>query len=93
MLDLIRTKYFNEMYHLVKFVSSSNYTDGSYILPAFYQVWACFDTANADFWNEAITAGASSSTRQLARTASFPTSRSSTVGRAAAPVRTQSASS
>jgi len=56
-LDLIRTKYFNEMYHLVKFVSSANYTDGSYILPAFYQVWACFDSANADFWNEAITAG------------------------------------
>lgn len=56
-LDLIRTKYFNEMYHLVKFVSTANYTDGSYILPAFYQVWACFDPANAEFWNEAITAG------------------------------------
>lgn len=56
-LDLTRTKYFNSDYHLVKFVSTSNYTDGSYILPAFYQVWACFDTENADFWNEAITAG------------------------------------
>jgi oligosaccharide reducing-end xylanase len=26
-------------------------------LPAFYQVWACFDAANADFWNEAIKDG------------------------------------
>ena len=54
-LDLIRTKYFNTTYHIVKFVSGSNNTDGSYILPAFYQVWACFDTANADFWNTAVT--------------------------------------
>jgi oligosaccharide reducing-end xylanase len=56
-LDLTRTKYFNSDWHLIKFVSTSSYTDGSYILPAFYQVWACFDTENADFWNEAITAG------------------------------------
>ncbi len=56
-LDLIRTKYFNEMYHIIKFVSGSGNTDGSYVLPAFYQAWACFDTANADFWNQAITAG------------------------------------
>jgi oligosaccharide reducing-end xylanase len=56
-LDLIRTKYFNTTYHIVKFVSGSNNTDGSYVLPAFYQVWACFDTANADFWNTAVTAG------------------------------------
>jgi len=56
-LDLTRTKYFNQMYHIVKFVSGSDHTDASYILPAFYQVWACFDTENADFWNEAVTAG------------------------------------
>lgn len=56
-LDLIRTKYFNEMYHIVKFVSGSNNTDGSYVLPAFYQVWACFDTENADFWDQAVSAG------------------------------------
>ncbi len=56
-LDLIRTKYFNSTYHIVKFVSGSNNTDGSYVLPAFYQVWSCFDTANASFWNEAVTAG------------------------------------
>jgi oligosaccharide reducing-end xylanase len=56
-LDVVRTKYFNAQYHLVKFVSSSNNTDPSYILPAFYEVWACFDTANAAFWKESATAG------------------------------------
>lgn len=56
-LDVTRTKYFNSQYHLVKFVSGSSNTDPSYILPAFYEVWACFDTANAAFWTEAATAG------------------------------------
>ena len=56
-LDLIRTKYFNSQYHLVKFVSGSNNVDPSYVLPAFYEVWACFDTQNAAFWKEAATAG------------------------------------
>jgi oligosaccharide reducing-end xylanase len=56
-LDLIRTKYFNSQYHLIKFGSGSNNVDPSYVLPAFYEVWACFDTANADFWKESATAG------------------------------------
>jgi oligosaccharide reducing-end xylanase len=56
-LNVIRTKYFNSDYHLVKFVSSSNNVDPSYVLPAFYEVWACFDTENAAFWTEAATAG------------------------------------
>jgi len=56
-LDVIRTLYFNATYHLVQFVRNSGNTDASYILPAFYQVWACHDTANAAFWNEAVTAG------------------------------------
>jgi oligosaccharide reducing-end xylanase len=55
-LDVIRTKYFNSQYHLVKFVSGSNNTDASYILPAFYQVWACFDTTNKAFWDSSVTA-------------------------------------
>ena len=55
-LNVIRTKYFNSQYHLVKFVSSSSNVDPSYVLPAFYEVWACFDTANADFWNESVSA-------------------------------------
>jgi oligosaccharide reducing-end xylanase len=56
-LNLIRTTYFNSTYHIVRFVSGSGNTDASYILPAFYQVWACFDTANAAYWNEAVKAG------------------------------------
>jgi oligosaccharide reducing-end xylanase len=56
-LNVVRTRYFNAQYHLVKFVSNSNNTDPSYILPAFYEVWACFDTENAEFWKESATAG------------------------------------
>jgi oligosaccharide reducing-end xylanase len=55
-LDVIRTKYFNSQYHIVKFVSGSSNTDGSYVLPAFYQVWACFDTTNKAFWDASVTA-------------------------------------
>jgi oligosaccharide reducing-end xylanase len=56
-LDMMRTMEFSKTAHLVEFVAGSNNTDGSYVLPAFYQVWACFDTANADFWNQAVDAG------------------------------------
>ena len=56
-LNSLRTTYFNSSYHIVQFVAGSGNTDGSYILPAFYQTWACFDTANASYWNSAITAG------------------------------------
>jgi oligosaccharide reducing-end xylanase len=56
-LDLIRTKYFNSQYHLIKFVANSSNVDPSYVLPSFYEVWACFDAQNAAFWKEAATAG------------------------------------
>jgi len=56
-LDLIRTKYFHTSPNIVKFVANSGNTDPSYVLPAFYQAWACFDTANVDFWNTAIKDG------------------------------------
>jgi oligosaccharide reducing-end xylanase len=57
-LDLVRTTDFNQSQHLVRYFtgSDSNGTDASYMLPAYYQTWACFDTANADFWNQAVTA-------------------------------------
>jgi oligosaccharide reducing-end xylanase len=55
-LDLLRTKDFSASAHLVLFSAGANFTDGSYVLPAFYQTWACFDTANADFWNASVTA-------------------------------------
>jgi oligosaccharide reducing-end xylanase len=58
-LDLVRTQDFNSTYNMVKFYSGSDngQTDASYVLPAFYQTWACFDTANATFWNTAVTKG------------------------------------
>jgi oligosaccharide reducing-end xylanase len=56
-LNLLRTMEFNKTYTIVEFYAGAGNTDGSYILPAFYQVWACFDTANAAFWNTAVTAG------------------------------------
>ncbi|MEI9938607.1 MAG: glycosyl hydrolase family 8 [Pseudomonadota bacterium] len=56
-LDLIRTQDFDKKSSIVQFYAGSGNTDGSYVLPAFYQTWACFDTANADFWNGAVTAG------------------------------------
>jgi oligosaccharide reducing-end xylanase len=59
-LDLVRTQDFDQSNHIVQYFegagASGNGTDGSYILPAYYQTWACFDTANADFWNAAVTA-------------------------------------
>ena len=42
--------------HLVQFVANSGNVDGSYVLPAFYQVWACFDTTNKAFWDASVTA-------------------------------------
>jgi len=42
---------------LVRFVTGSNYTDPSYVLPAFYEVWACFDPENREFWQDAVAAG------------------------------------
>jgi len=56
-LDYVRTQDFNKTSKIVAFVANGNDTDGSYVLPAFYQTWACFDTANADFWNGAVAAG------------------------------------
>ena len=56
-LDLVRTTDFSPTQHLVRYFTGTdgNGTDASYMLPAFYQTWACFDTANADFWNTALT--------------------------------------
>ncbi|HEY4392655.1 MAG TPA: glycosyl hydrolase family 8 [Polyangia bacterium] len=56
-LDLVRTTDFSSTYHLVRYYTGTdgNGTDASYMLPAFYQTWACFDTANADFWSTALT--------------------------------------
>ncbi len=50
---------FNQSNKLINFVAGSGNTDPSYILPAFYEVWACVDTQNKAFWDGAITAGRS----------------------------------
>ncbi len=53
------TSMFDPASKLVVFVPSAwaRFTDPSYVLPAFYDVWACFDAKNADFWREAAAAG------------------------------------
>jgi oligosaccharide reducing-end xylanase len=57
-LNLLRTQDYNTTYNLIKFDSGSDngQTDPSYIIPAFNQVFACFDTANSAFWNSTVTA-------------------------------------
>ncbi|HXU05376.1 MAG TPA: glycosyl hydrolase family 8 [Polyangia bacterium] len=41
---------------LVLFGVNATYTDPSYMLPAFYEAWACFDSKNRSFWGSAATA-------------------------------------
>jgi oligosaccharide reducing-end xylanase len=48
---------FNASPALVSFGPYQNYSDPSYVLPLFYSEWACFDTANAAFWNTAVADG------------------------------------
>jgi oligosaccharide reducing-end xylanase len=43
--------------NLVQFVAGAGYTDPSYILPAFYEVWATVDAANSSFWKTAASTG------------------------------------
>lgn len=43
--------------HIVTFGAGTGYSDPSYVLPAFYQTWACFDSGTASFWKAAVTAG------------------------------------
>jgi oligosaccharide reducing-end xylanase len=53
------TSMFDPVQKLVVFVPSSwaQFTDPSYVLPAFYDLWACFDAKNAAFWGDAAAAG------------------------------------
>ena len=45
---------FNSNPAVVKFSAGSNFSDPSYVLPLFYAEWACFDTANASLWQNAL---------------------------------------
>lgn len=61
LLDAMATRgLFNRNNHLITFGpsgESASHTDPSYILPAFYEIWACEDSKNRNFWKSAITAG------------------------------------
>jgi oligosaccharide reducing-end xylanase len=48
---------FNRDSHIVAFGPNLNYGDPSYVLPAFYEYWACFDDKTRDFWKASVTAG------------------------------------
>jgi len=48
---------FNRQYGMVTFGVNVGHTDPSYVLPAFYEVWACFDEWNRDFWSGAAGSG------------------------------------
>jgi oligosaccharide reducing-end xylanase len=47
---------FDRSAKLVLFGVNSDHTDASYVLPSFYEAWACFDTKNQAFWNDAVKA-------------------------------------
>ncbi|HYQ14653.1 MAG TPA: glycosyl hydrolase family 8 [Polyangiaceae bacterium] len=60
LLDALRRNgAFNESPPVVKFLTSARYSDPSYVLPAFYQAWACFDEKNRAFWLQAVESGRS----------------------------------
>src|SRR5207237_984380 len=49
------TSIFDPTAHLVVFVPSNftaTFTDPSYVMPAFYEVWACFDAKNRAAWKQ-----------------------------------------
>lgn len=50
---------FDREQKLVKFVQTSNYSDPSYVLPAFYELYACADEdpERAQFWKDAAEIG------------------------------------
>lgn len=48
---------FDKSSKLVLFGVNAGYTDASYILPSFYEAWACFDSKNQQFWKSAASAG------------------------------------
>jgi oligosaccharide reducing-end xylanase len=52
------TSMFDPSNKLVVFVPASwaTFTDPSYVTPAFYDIWACFDSKNSDFWREVAAA-------------------------------------
>jgi len=55
LLDALANKGdFSQSNKMVTFGVGTTFTDASYFLPAFYQVWACFDTKNQAFWKSTL---------------------------------------
>jgi len=52
-LDVIRTQYWDSSNNMIKFISNASYTDPSYHLPAFYELWGQWATSNNQFWKDA----------------------------------------
>jgi len=52
-LDVIRTQYWDSGNNMIKFISNAGYTDPSYHLPAFYELWGQWATSNNQFWKNA----------------------------------------
>jgi endo-1,4-beta-D-glucanase Y len=48
---------FNSNPVIVQFGPWNEFSDPSYVLPLFYSEWACFDSANAELWQDATTYG------------------------------------
>ena len=55
-LDVLRTRFFDQNNHLIKFIENANYTDPSYMLPAFYELWGQWASGNNQFWQQAASA-------------------------------------
>jgi len=54
---MISAGLFDRNSKVVNFLAGSGYSDPSYVLPAFYEVWACVDNTNKSFWQGAATNG------------------------------------
>jgi len=52
-LDVIRNQYWDSSNNMIKFISNAGYTDPSYHLPAFYELWGLWASSNNQFWKNA----------------------------------------
>jgi len=52
-LNVIRTQYWDSGSNMIKFLSNASYTDPSYHLPAFYELWGLWASSNNKFWTDA----------------------------------------
>jgi endo-1,4-beta-D-glucanase Y len=53
----MKSSFFDQGSKIIKFIENVNYSDPSYVLPSFYEVFAEVDNANAGFWTSAAQNG------------------------------------